>query len=213
MSARLPIEARRARGRGPYEAESYLVSVARRSKRNGPRTSGRNQEMVWPYPQVVPCRLDVKAWPKAPRKWPFLQKFRGVRARRPARDPAAEITRSASSWKLSVCPRRSAEVLHQTPPLTNLHPRYKNYTVSFEFDARKSAANQRKHGIDFVDAQALWDDPDFLEIPARTVEPRFIVIGVVKNKHWTGIITYRGENIRIISVRRSRSEEVAIYES
>jgi uncharacterized DUF497 family protein len=34
-----------------------------------------------------------------------------------------------------------------------------------------------------------------------------------KGKHWSGIITYRGENIRIISVRRSRPEELAIYES
>jgi uncharacterized DUF497 family protein len=87
--------------------------------------------------------------------------------------------------------------------------RYKNYTMPFEFDARKSAENKRKHGIDFGSAQALWDDPDLLEIPARTQEVRFIVIGRIKGKHWS----YRGENIRIISVRRSRPEEVAIYES
>lgn len=82
----------------------------------------------------------------------------------------------------------------------------------FEFDGRKSAENKRKHGIDFDSAQALWEDPDLLVIPARTQEVRFLVIGRIKDKHWTGIITYRGEITRIISVRRSRPEEVSIYE-
>jgi len=60
----------------------------------------------------------------------------------------------------------------------------------------------------------LWDDPDLIEIPARTTdEPHFLVVGKIGGKHWSGIITYRGENIRIISVRRSRLEEVEIYES
>ena len=60
----------------------------------------------------------------------------------------------------------------------------------------------------------MWDDPDLLEIPAKVVgEPRSLVIGKVLNKHWSGIITYRGDNIRIISVRRSRIEEVEYYES
>lgn len=85
--------------------------------------------------------------------------------------------------------------------------------MPFEFDARKSAENKRKHGIDFGSAQTLWDDPDLLAIPARTEQVSFIVIGRIKGKHWTGIITYRGESIRIISVRRSRPEEVAIHES
>ncbi len=86
--------------------------------------------------------------------------------------------------------------------------------MEFEFDRRKSQANKRKHGIDFVEAQALWDDPDLIEISAKvTDEPRFLVIGQITRKHWSGIITYRGERIRIISVRRSRKKEVEIYES
>ena len=85
--------------------------------------------------------------------------------------------------------------------------------MNFEFDPEKSAANKQKHGIDFNEAQALWDDPDVIEIPAKTTdEPRFLIIGTIDGKHWSGIITYRGEYVRIISVRRSRSEEVAIYE-
>lgn len=86
--------------------------------------------------------------------------------------------------------------------------------MKFEFDINKSKHNKEKHGIDFIEAQALWDDPDFIEIPARTSdESRVVVIGKIAQKYWSGIISYRGENIRIISVRRSRPEEVDIYES
>ena len=86
--------------------------------------------------------------------------------------------------------------------------------MEFEFDPEKSDQNQQKHGIDFFEAQALWDDPDLMEIPAKTTdEQRFLVIGKIFEKHWSGIITYRGERVRIISVRRSRPEEVDIYES
>ena len=68
--------------------------------------------------------------------------------------------------------------------------------------------------IDFNEAQELWDDPDLITIPIITCdEPRYLVIGKISGKHWSGIITYRGERIRIISVRRSRKEEVDIYES
>ncbi len=83
-----------------------------------------------------------------------------------------------------------------------------------EFDPIKSKNNKKKHGIDFIEAQALWDDPDFLEIPARTTdEQRFLVVGKIEAKLWSGIITYRSENIRIISVRRARDEEIEVYES
>ena len=86
--------------------------------------------------------------------------------------------------------------------------------MEFEFDLKKSERNRQKHGINFYEAQELWDDPDFIEIPVKTSdETRFLVIGKVSGKHWSGIITYRAEKIRIISVRRSRKEEVDIYES
>ena len=86
--------------------------------------------------------------------------------------------------------------------------------ITFEFDGTKSQANLLKHGIHFIDAQALWDDPSLLEIPANTEdEPRYLIIGLIQSKHWSAIITYRGSNVRLISVRRSRTEEVALYES
>ncbi|MCK5097817.1 MAG: BrnT family toxin [Desulfobacteraceae bacterium] len=86
--------------------------------------------------------------------------------------------------------------------------------MEFEFNLLKSKSNKKKHGIDFIEAQALWNDLDLLEIPARTEdELRFLIIGKIASKHWSGVITYRGENIRIVSVRRSRDEEIEIYES
>jgi uncharacterized protein len=86
--------------------------------------------------------------------------------------------------------------------------------ISFEFDATKSESNRTKHGIDFVEAQDLWSDPMLLEIPAKTDdELRHLVIGLIDGKHWSAVITYRGVNVRLISVRRARTEEVILYES
>ena len=84
----------------------------------------------------------------------------------------------------------------------------------FEFDALKSKSNFAKHNIDFVEAQLLWNDPMLLEVAAKTEdELRYLVIGVIDGKHWSAVITYRGTSIRLISVRRARTEEVALYES
>jgi uncharacterized DUF497 family protein len=89
-----------------------------------------------------------------------------------------------------------------------------NCSMSFEYDPHKSDLNRAKHGIDFDEAQALWDDETHLEIPARNLdEPRFLVIGKIKGRHWSAVITYRDEKIRIISVRRSRDEEIKLYEN
>jgi len=85
--------------------------------------------------------------------------------------------------------------------------------MEFEFDPRKSAANKRKHKIDFVEAQMVWQDPDRLQVPARTQgELRIMMIGMIEDKHWSAIFTPRGDRTRIISVRRSRTEEVEKYE-
>jgi hypothetical protein len=86
--------------------------------------------------------------------------------------------------------------------------------MHFQYDPDKSNGNKLKHGIDFVEAQALWDDPDLLEVPVMTSdEPRFLVVGRIAGKHWSAIITYRSGAVRIISVRRARKEEVSLYES
>ncbi len=86
--------------------------------------------------------------------------------------------------------------------------------MEFEFDPQKTSSNKIKHGIGFNEAQELWDDPNLIEIPVKTGdEPRYLVIGKISEKYWSAVVTYRGEKIRIISVRRSRKEEVDVYES
>ena len=85
--------------------------------------------------------------------------------------------------------------------------------MRFEYDPAKSAANLVKHGIDFAAAQTLWDDPGMIEAPARTTdEPRFVSVGRIGGRHWTAVWTLRDEVVRIISVRRARTEEIGYYE-
>lgn len=84
----------------------------------------------------------------------------------------------------------------------------------FEFDPDKSAANKAKHGIDFDEAQAIWDDPAaFMLVSRHEREARWLAVGVVKSKFWAAVFTHRAENIRIISVRRARDYEVEAYDS
>jgi uncharacterized protein len=85
--------------------------------------------------------------------------------------------------------------------------------MEFEFDPAKNAANKAKHGIDFVEAQALWQDDGLADAPVVSDgEPRFLVIGRIDGKHWTAVCTLRGEVVRIISVRRARKTEVMFYD-
>ena len=86
--------------------------------------------------------------------------------------------------------------------------------MEFEHGQQKSPSNKKKHGIDFVEAQALWNDLDLVVIPARTSdELRLLVVGMIGETHWSCVITYREDRVRIISVRRSRDEEIELYES
>ena len=85
--------------------------------------------------------------------------------------------------------------------------------MEFGFDPEKSTANKRKHGIGFVEAQVLWEDPDRPQVPARTQgELRFMLIGKIRGEHWSAVFTPRGDRVRIVSVRRSRTKEVDAYE-
>ncbi|MBB3935762.1 BrnT family toxin [Aureimonas phyllosphaerae] len=86
--------------------------------------------------------------------------------------------------------------------------------MRFEFDENKSDANRQKHGIDFVEAQRLWSDEDFLVVPARSDdEHRYLAIGLIGVLHWAAVYTLRRNVIRIISVRRAQREERMNYES
>ena len=85
--------------------------------------------------------------------------------------------------------------------------------MRFEFDPGKSKRNKEKHGIDFVEAQRLWEDENRLEIEARSDdEPRLALIALTEGKLWSAFFTYRGEQrIRLISVRRAREKEEQLY--
>jgi uncharacterized protein len=86
--------------------------------------------------------------------------------------------------------------------------------MDFTFDEAKSRTNRKKHGIDFIAAQALWLDDNRVEVPARTEdEHRFLIVGLIAGKHWSAVVTYRDERIRIVSVRRARQDEIEHYES
>ena len=84
--------------------------------------------------------------------------------------------------------------------------------VEFEFDPRKSAINNAKHGIDFIAAQALWKSKHVRLGANGALEKRYMVLGKIDREHWSAIITYRGGTIRIISVRKSTPSEIAMYE-
>ncbi len=84
--------------------------------------------------------------------------------------------------------------------------------MKFEFDENKSQRNLEKHGIDFVEAQELWDDSRRIEIAAECKgEPRFVTFASYAGAIWVAVITYRRNAIRIISVRRATREEASIY--
>jgi uncharacterized DUF497 family protein len=86
--------------------------------------------------------------------------------------------------------------------------------VRFEFDPKKSVANKTKHDIDFVEAQAIWQDENRLEVPARTTgEARVATLGSVGGDIWVAIWTPRGDAVRIISVRRARAKERGLYDA
>lgn len=86
--------------------------------------------------------------------------------------------------------------------------------MKFEYDSNKSDTNEEKHGINFEEAKILWEDDSLLEVPLHFMdEQRHLCIGKINSKHYSAVITYRDKIIRIISVRRSRKEEINNYEN
>jgi len=84
----------------------------------------------------------------------------------------------------------------------------------FEYDKSKSLSNEVKHGISFDAAQNIWSDSEAVTLKTSDHgEVRYLLIARLYDKHWTAIFTYRQLKIRIISVRRSRKNEVNVYES
>ena len=85
--------------------------------------------------------------------------------------------------------------------------------MDFEYDPAKSLSNKEKHGIDFEGAKELWKDEKALRFPAREGnEERFLIIGKIDEKNWTAVVTMRDGALRIVSVRRSRKNEIEAYD-
>jgi uncharacterized protein len=85
--------------------------------------------------------------------------------------------------------------------------------MRFEYDRVKSLSNKAKHGVDFDEAQQLWSDPNCVFAPTFAgPESRFLAIGKIGGRIWTAVFTWRGDHVRLISVRRARKDEVERYE-
>ena len=54
--------------------------------------------------------------------------------------------------------------------------------MKFEYDEHKSRINKEKHGIDFIEAQQLWLNPNALIVPANIVgnETRYALISKLR---------------------------------
>jgi len=86
--------------------------------------------------------------------------------------------------------------------------------VSIEWDSRKATTNHRKHGVDFADAAAVFEDPWALTMPDTSAdEPRSVTIGAdILGRVLVVVYTWRGERIRMISARRATPGERRQYE-
>jgi len=86
--------------------------------------------------------------------------------------------------------------------------------MKFQYDPNKSQSNKVKHGIDFEEAQKLWQDTNAVVAYEKTIEgeDRFSIVGYIADRCYTGIFTLRALDIRIISVRRCRKNEKRRYE-
>lgn len=86
--------------------------------------------------------------------------------------------------------------------------------MDFEWDEAKRQSNLRKHQIDFIDVQAVFDSrPTVSRVSRHATELRFLTTGEIDGVFYTVIWTWRDESIRLISARRARDAETRNYRS
>lgn len=86
--------------------------------------------------------------------------------------------------------------------------------MQFDWDMEKATANLQKHGISFLAAILVFNDPDLLEMDSTRLEygeTRMKAIGKVQGQIITVIYTDRGDVRRIISARKVRKNEREQY--
>lgn len=89
-----------------------------------------------------------------------------------------------------------------------------NEKVEYQWDPAKALVNLKKHGVDFADAVAVFEDEQALTIPDPTAisEQRFITLGLdFLGRLLVVVYTYRGDAIRIISARKASARERKAY--
>jgi uncharacterized DUF497 family protein len=87
--------------------------------------------------------------------------------------------------------------------------------MRYEWDSAKNRANVTKHGVDFADAVAVFEDdlaltrPD----PESRGEPRFVTLGIDGfGRHLIVVYAEREARIRLISARVATKQERKFYE-
>ncbi len=83
----------------------------------------------------------------------------------------------------------------------------------FEYNLKNSKSNEKRHGIDFIRTQKLWDSTHVI-IPAKNVkgERRYLILGKIREKCYAAIFTKREDSIRLISSHRADKKLEKIYE-
>ena len=84
-----------------------------------------------------------------------------------------------------------------------------------EYDSAKDEANRFKHGLKLSFGVRIFDDPAYVVLASHREidgEERYKAIGVVEGKHYTAVHTWRGDVVRLISVRRSNAGEQRDYD-
>jgi uncharacterized protein len=88
--------------------------------------------------------------------------------------------------------------------------------MKFEWDPYKSNLNLRKHGVSFYEAATAFEDPlsiTYHDPDHSFTEERYITVGTTRSGCLLIIAhTYRGDNIRIISARKTTRKERIQYE-
>lgn len=87
--------------------------------------------------------------------------------------------------------------------------------MRFQYDPAKAAANLRKHGVSFADAEGVLEDPLALTVPDPDSEgeSRFITVGIGSAGELLVVVyTERNNEYRIISARRPTRKERTSYE-
>jgi len=84
--------------------------------------------------------------------------------------------------------------------------------VNFDWDPAKSASNEAKHGLSLAAACVLWQGPVVILPSKNSGEMRHLAIGLIEGRHWTVVYALRVDHFRLISARRSRTNEKALFQ-